>query len=231
MAEYWRRWHMSLSNWLRDYLYYPLVFSIKAHVRTRLYLALFITMVLIGLWHGADWTFVAFGALHGFYMVFGQITQKSRQWIVRKVGFLKFPRLYHFWQTLLTFSLACIGFVFFRAATLGDAGYILIHSFNGLIGFFGRFVGVTTSLNQATTPALFGFLNQFLLDGEGRRQFLFLIFLVLFFVLAEAVSYSKTLNLFSVKYRWVRAVLYFSAVLAIMNLGVTHEIPFIYFQF
>ena len=106
-----------------------------------------------------------------------------------------------------------------------------IHSFNGLIGFFGRFVGVTTSLNQATTPALFGFLNQFLLDGEGRRQFLFLIFLVLFFVLAEAVSYSKTLNLFSVKYRWVRAVLYFSAVLAIMNLGVTHEIPFIYFQF
>ena len=66
--EFWRRWHISLSSWLRDYLYFPLGGSRKGKLRT--YINLMVTMLLGGLWHGAAWTFVVWGGLHGFYLLF-----------------------------------------------------------------------------------------------------------------------------------------------------------------
>src|SRR3989344_2706600 len=89
IAEFWRRWHISLSSWLSDYVYYPLVLSSKRIGRIKIYWALFVTFILIGLWHGANWTFVAFGAIQGLYMIFGQMTKNFRQWLTKITGLLK----------------------------------------------------------------------------------------------------------------------------------------------
>jgi len=85
IAEFWRRWHISLSTWLRDYLYYPLVFSRKNKTRAWMYTSTFITFILIGLWHGAGWNYIIMGAIFGFYLVFGEMTKKVRKKILKFV--------------------------------------------------------------------------------------------------------------------------------------------------
>lgn len=222
MAEYWRRWHISLSNWLRDYLYYPLALSIKAGARIKLYWALFITMVLIGLWHGANWTFVAFGAIHGLYMIVGQATKNWRRRLAEVLNLSRLGRLYYTWQIAATFTMASIGFVFFRAGSLSDAVYIITRSLYGVVNFFG---GINTPAASSD------FFNLLLLDGQGKRNFVFLLGSVLFFIVAELISYKKTLAAFRARWPCIQWLLYFAAILGIMNLGITHEIPFIYFQF
>lgn len=109
ITEFWRRWHISLSTWLRDYLYIPLGGSHKSKMRT--YINLAATMLLGGLWHGAQWTYLVWGAWHGFLLAAERALGKKTPW-----EFL--PR---FLQVLITFVLVMIGWVFFRSAGLGVA--------------------------------------------------------------------------------------------------------------
>jgi alginate O-acetyltransferase complex protein AlgI len=132
IAEFWRRWHISLSNWFRDYFYQPLALPLaRQFSKFGLYLALFITFVVIGLWHGAGWTYIFFGAVFGFYIIFGMITKRLRDRIARKTRIIKFPKIYEVWQMLITFALVCIGFVFFRAQSIADAFYFIGHLVSG----------------------------------------------------------------------------------------------------
>ncbi|MBI3412202.1 MAG: MBOAT family protein [Planctomycetes bacterium] len=114
MSAFWRRWHISLSTWLRDYLYLPLGGNragFAAACRN-----LMVVMLLGGLWHGANWTFLVWGAYHGFLLVVGRIRER--------LGLLTQP----FWRPLAivtTFLLVCIGWVFFRAQCLADAQVVL----------------------------------------------------------------------------------------------------------
>lgn len=231
MSEYWRRWHMSLSNWLRDYLYYPLALSIKASAHIKLYAALFITMVLIGLWHGANWTFIAFGALHGLYLTVGQATKNLRERFVKAIGLMRFERLYAVWQTTVTFALACVGFIFFRANSLGDALYITIQGAGGILSLLDGIGGVVASVLRARLYPLSSLLNSLLLDGEGRRNLIFLFGLILLLAGTEIMSCKGVFASWRTKWPQLKWIFYFIAVISIMNLGVTHEIPFIYFQF
>jgi alginate O-acetyltransferase complex protein AlgI len=121
ITEFWKRWHMSLSNWLREYLYISLGGNRKGLVRT--YINLFLTMLLGGLWHGANWTFVLWGAWHG------AILMLERYWDQR---FGK-PLLPAWLRVLKTMLLVIIGWVLFRAANLTGAG----HMFQGMLGFNG----------------------------------------------------------------------------------------------
>jgi alginate O-acetyltransferase complex protein AlgI len=111
-SDFWRRWHISLSRWLRDYLYIPLGGNRKGPTRTMV--NLFLTMLLGGLWHGANWTFVVWGAYHGMLLAAQRLIPKSWDHPALRPA-----------TTLLTFLLVCIGWVFFRAQTLGEAGTIL----------------------------------------------------------------------------------------------------------
>jgi alginate O-acetyltransferase complex protein AlgI len=111
-ADFWRRWHISLSRWLRDYLYIPLGGNRLGPTRTMA--NLFITMVLGGLWHGANWTFVIWGAYHGLLLVAQRLIPQS--W--------DHPALRPF-AMLITFVAVCVGWVFFRAQTFADAEEIL----------------------------------------------------------------------------------------------------------
>jgi alginate O-acetyltransferase complex protein AlgI len=107
-ADFWRRWHISLSRWLRDYLYIPLGGNRKGPVRTMV--NLFVTMLLGGLWHGANWTFVVWGAYHGTLLAIQRIIPKSWAHPALRPA-----------TTLMTFLLVCVGWVLFRAQTFTDA--------------------------------------------------------------------------------------------------------------
>jgi alginate O-acetyltransferase complex protein AlgI len=119
--DFWRRWHISLSTWLRDYLYIPLGGSRGAAWRT--YLNLMITMLLGGLWHGAAWTFVIWGALHGFYLVVHRLWSLI-SWapIVR----LRQTAPWRWTARLLLFHAVCLGWVFFRSPSFGIA-FTMLH--------------------------------------------------------------------------------------------------------
>lgn len=119
IQDFWRRWHMTLSRWLRDYLYVPLGGNRKGPVRT--YVNLFLTFLLGGLWHGAGWTFVLWGAMHGGGTAFHKFWQTRN---------LKLPRWAGWSITLLFVHCA---WVFFRAQTFDDA----VKVFRGMFGFGG----------------------------------------------------------------------------------------------
>ncbi|MEO8665669.1 MAG: MBOAT family O-acyltransferase [Ignavibacteria bacterium] len=128
--EFWQRWHISLSTWFRDYLYIPL--GGNRVTIPRWYLNLFITFIISGLWHGANWTFVIWGALHGFYLIFGIVTKKYRIKIAGLAGMNKFPWFYKSVQIIITFSLVCFAWIFFRAADFETAVYIVKNMFSGI---------------------------------------------------------------------------------------------------
>ena len=116
ITDFWRRWHISLSSWLRDYLYVPL--GGNRHGRLMTYRNLMLTMLLGGLWHGANWNFVIWGAFHGGILsierLLGLAKPRERGWTPGDV-----PR------AILTFVLVCIGWVFFRAAGVHDAMLVI----------------------------------------------------------------------------------------------------------
>ena len=112
LQDFWRRWHISLSTWLRDYLYIPLGGSRRG--RTRIYINLMITMLLGGLWHGANWTFVVWGALHGGWLAFERFLIEDLGLAIRgpfRVGLSR----------LVTLAFVGMTWVFFRAAHVSDA--------------------------------------------------------------------------------------------------------------
>ena len=116
MQDFWRRWHISLSTWLRDYLYIPLGGNRGGALLTHRNLAL--TMVLGGLWHGASWNFVVWGAIHGGALALERMLRRERS-PRRSVAELSILGGAARW--LLTFHVVCLAWVFFRAPTLGDA--------------------------------------------------------------------------------------------------------------
>jgi len=119
LRDFWRRWHISLSTWLRDYLYIPLGGSRRGHLRTQL--NLLVTMLLGGLWHGANWTFVVWGAIHGVMLAVNRHLQRRAE---RRPGPPRRP-LNVWLRRLGTFHLVCLAWVFFRADSVGAAAAFL----------------------------------------------------------------------------------------------------------
>lgn len=119
--DFWRRWHISLSNWLRDYLYIPLGGS-RAHSASKTTRNLFITMVLAGLWHGANWTFVVFGAIHGIVLAAERYLFPVRRKAKRASLSRQPTGFFSLWgQRILVFHILCLSLVFFRASSLRAA--------------------------------------------------------------------------------------------------------------
>jgi D-alanyl-lipoteichoic acid acyltransferase DltB (MBOAT superfamily) len=130
IIDFWRRWHMTLSRFLRDYLYIPLGGNRKGRIRR--HINLFITMLLGGLWHGAGWTFVAWGGLHGLYLV---INHAWRHFVDKHFSRVDSKRVYRFAARLLTFIAVVVAWVFFRAESMDGALAMLkgMAGMNGLI--------------------------------------------------------------------------------------------------
>lgn len=127
VGEFWRRWHISLSTWFRDYLYIPLGGNRCSKVRHSL--NLMIVFLVSGLWHGASWGYVAWGALHGVYQVIGIHTKQLRKQIADRLQFRQESFSYKLMQTGMTFSLVGFAWIFFRAETIRQAGSMISRLF------------------------------------------------------------------------------------------------------
>lgn len=119
ITEFWRRWHISLSSWLKDYIYIPLGGNRKGSLRT--YVNIMITMLLGGLWHGAGYTFVIWGGLHGIYLSLHKLFLRDK-----KVGFSNPPHspidlIKWLFGVIITFNIVCLAWIFFRADSLSSA--------------------------------------------------------------------------------------------------------------
>ncbi len=117
LQDFWRRWHMTLSFWLRDYLYIPLGGSKDGRAKT--YRNIMITMILGGLWHGAGWTFLCWGALQGLGQCAGHFRRDLR--VQKGLPAQSDAPLAQAWQRFATFNLVCLGWIFFRAESINDA--------------------------------------------------------------------------------------------------------------
>ncbi|WP_029232793.1 MBOAT family O-acyltransferase [Butyrivibrio sp. VCB2006] len=119
IAEFWRRWHISLSSWLKDYIYIPLGGNRKGVARK--YLNIIIVFAVSGLWHGANWTFVVWGLLHGLYQIVGFLLKPVRDFLVKTFKVDRESFAHGLVKTVITFLLVNLAWVFFRADTLAAA--------------------------------------------------------------------------------------------------------------
>ncbi len=213
IAEFWRRWHISLGGWFREYVYFPLGGSRVSLHRT--YINLAIVFLVSGLWHGANWTFLIWGGLHAFFQIFGKITQPIRIRLCNALGLNRDTASYRAFQTLITFTLVSFAWIFFRADSLSDAMYIVRHlSLDGLIGFLK---GGAFQLGLDKLDFLLGscsIIALSLLDYHSTRT--------------KLIGVLQKENL---PFRWI---VYYSIIFIIILLGYYggyDEANFIYFQF
>ncbi|MCB9100548.1 MAG: MBOAT family protein [Anaerolineales bacterium] len=210
-VDFWRRWHISLSTWFRDYLYIPLGGNRVAV--NRWYANLFIVFLISGLWHGANWTFVIWGGLHGLYVIVEVATEQIRVAWSRRLGLDRWPGLLVASSRLSTFGLIGLTWLFFRANSVGDALVLLVR---------------TTLLSnpvEINTPWLMAVAH----PAQQMALALGLIVLLLAVQLAQVRGWPwPVIHRYPV---WLRWATYLLLALSILNLGVTSEVPFIYFQF
>ena len=165
IADFWRRWHISLSSWLLDYVFRPLQINFRNLRTAGNIAALIITFVLIGLWHGASWAFIIWGLLHGVYMSVGLITRNTKKNIFDKLK-LTNTKLLGFGQIFVTFNLVAFSFLFFRADSFETASNILhqIFFFFKPEVFMQFITGYTPTFILIASGFLFHFLPSSLLD-------------------------------------------------------------------
>jgi D-alanyl-lipoteichoic acid acyltransferase DltB (MBOAT superfamily) len=133
ITEFWRRWHISLSSWLRDYLYIPLGGNKHGKIRQNINLA--ITMLIGGFWHGANWTFIFWGALHGFALGFDKIRMYVTEQILgERIENPTTKKMMHVLGVLFTFHFVCFTWIFFKASSFSDALVILDQIWNNFQG-------------------------------------------------------------------------------------------------
>jgi alginate O-acetyltransferase complex protein AlgI len=210
IQEFWRRWHISLSTWFRDYLYIPLGGNRVSIPRWSL--NLLIVLMICGLWHGANWTFVLWGGLHGCFLVFSAFTRQARNKVHQVIGLTRIPRFHKYLKGLITFSLVCFAWVFFRANHLSDAFFIISHLLTGWQGLgaeaLAPFLG-SLKFNSIIGVASIGILLVVhLLQGDKR--------------LTDWLSERR------MGFRWS---FYYGMILAMLLFGQFGSKEFIYFQF
>jgi alginate O-acetyltransferase complex protein AlgI len=207
VADFWRRWHISLSTWFKDYLYFPLGGNRVA--KGRWAFNVMVVFLVSGLWHGAAWTYVIWGALHGAYLVAEDLTAGARARIAEVTGLARFPRLRKGLAVLATFHLVLFAWIFFRARTLSDAWLILKTIASG--AGFGRGAAAL----GLTAPILALCLG-------------LIVLLETVHVLQERGVGARMLGNTPVTVRWG---LYLLLLMGVLNLRPAEVAPFIYFQF
>ncbi len=208
IADFWRRWHISFSRWILDYIFKPLQMRFRDLRNAGTALALVITFLVSGIWHGANWCFITWGLLHGIFLgasVFYRPLQKS---LYKKTGLDKSP-LRKVWQVIVTFNLVCFAWIFFRSATIADALFIVQRIFT---------VGAGTKA--------FPFLS---FKGDLTSALVALAVIVLVFLAKSRTHVAKT---FFARPAWIRWSAYYALVIGVLYLGKLFDVKeFIYFQF
>ena len=234
IIDFWRHWHMSLSRFLRDYLYIPLGGNRRGKVRR--YINLMVTMLLGGLWHGANWTFVVWGCLHGLFLIINHACQNIYGRLV--YPFEKHSVISTFISHCITFISVVFAWVFFRSDSLQSANIVI----RGMLGFNGTALPwkwVEDSDQNTFIQWLFsiGFrtaYNDKLFDGDPELRVLFiLLFICLFLPNTEEIF---SCNRLSINDMWIwkpnKYWLFFTVLVGFLAiLSISDMSEFIYFQF
>ncbi len=205
ISEFWKRWHISLSTWFRDYLYIPLGGNRVGPVRH--YANLLTVFLVSGLWHGANWTYLIWGGLHGLYQMTGLLTAPLRRRALAALRWRPDALPLRCGRILLNFHLVLIAWVFFRAPSLDQA-----------LAVFRRMADL--SPGRLRLP-----------EQSAMDLWITLAALVTLGIIEACWERWPLPDLFRRAPAYVRWGAYVGAALAILNLGVTQEVPFIYFQF
>jgi alginate O-acetyltransferase complex protein AlgI len=204
IEEFWRRWHISLSTWFRDYLYIPLGGNRVA--MPRWFFNLLLVFLISGLWHGANWTFIAWGGLNGIYLITAILTKKWKTGVANALGLTRIPFIYKAIQVITTFLLVSLAWVFFRANNIADAVLII-----------KKIISDRGSVFQGHDTTTFSYS-------------LLAIFLLLIIEIKKEYFQGKYL-FFTNSNTVIRYSSYTIAVISILLLGVCDGGQFIYFQF
>ena len=132
IKDFWRRWHISLTSWFTDYIYIPLGGSRCS--KARHYANIFIVFLVSGIWHGAAWTYILWGVIHGVYQIIGNITSKPRSKLWAKLGVNEKGYFFMWGRRIITFILVCLAWMAFRANSLSDLGMLYKTLFTGWSG-------------------------------------------------------------------------------------------------
>jgi D-alanyl-lipoteichoic acid acyltransferase DltB (MBOAT superfamily) len=206
IVEFWRRWHISFSRWIFDYLFNPLQFALRDLRTTGVVIGLIVTFAVTGIWHGVGWTFVVWGLIHGGYMSVSISTRTVRKKWHHRLWHDR-PGVGHAWQVLATFHLVLLSWIFFRAESLGDALYVVGHIGAGVSGTRALLFQASAFnlLVVAFGTAVVGWID---MVGSGHR--------------VEGILKQPP---------WLRWPAYYALATAILVLGAEARAPFIYFQF
>lgn len=207
ISEFWKRWHISLSTWFRDYLYISLGGNRVSKARS--YFNQFFVFLVSGLWHGANWTFVIWGSLHGAFLIIGRFTYEFRSRWGAKLGLGEVKFLNKIIQVSSTFALAAFAWIFFRAASFSDALTIIKNS-------------AAVSKTQ---------LGLYMLGTDSYNFILCFIFIAFMEVIHYGMRNGDVNYLMNRQSAAARWAIYLIFMLLILNFGVFGNNQFIYFQF
>jgi D-alanyl-lipoteichoic acid acyltransferase DltB (MBOAT superfamily) len=214
IADFWKRWHISLTSWLTDYVYTPLTRQRRFKIKffTMMLIGLFITFTVSGFWHGAGWTFVVWGMLHGTYIVVSLLSQKQRAKFVRWIGLDKLPALHHAIKIAITFSLVCFAYIWVRASSGADALYITTHL---LTGWSNPGVGIKRVI------------------GTELLSFVLCLIGIAVMIAADALHGTNGVRaILAARPAWMRWGLYYAGFASILLFGMIYsQQNFIYFRF
>jgi len=217
VSEFWRRWHISLSTWFRDYVYIPLGGNRKGKMRK--YVNLMITFGVSGLWHGASWNYVAWGLIHGMYQIIGDITKPWREKLYNITGTKTESFSFKLGKVISTFVLVDFAWIFFRAGSIGIAIEYIKRIFTKWDPW-SLFNGEIYSL------------------GLDRPEFNILIVAGVILLLVDLIRYKKqqTITQFldeqCIWFRWGAIILMIGAIIVYGMYGINFDsAQFIYFQF
>ena len=209
IAEFWRRWHISLTTWFRDYVYIPLGGSRVS--KAKVIRNTFIIFLVSGFWHGANWTFIAWGAYHALLFLPLILTGKNRKYTNQVAEGRWLPSLKEVGQMLLTFFLAVFGWIIFRAESIGQAW----EYFQGMLQF-------------GTVRALYRFFS--LPEIWPTNLFIIILLVIEWLQRNKQHGFEGIDKLFLLHNKHLRPILYALLLILIMVFGGKHA-SFIYFQF
>ncbi len=209
LRDFWNRWHISLTTWFRDYVLYSLPYvKNKKVIFSRLYFNLIITYLLMGLWHGANWTFVIFGLLNGIFLVLETITEKRRNWFNELTGINRSTFLKNLLGNIITLFLIIFTLFFFRGDNVKDS---------------------LLMLSNAVDFTHFGESLREILDNN---ELLFGIGMLVVLMVAEHIHEKHDLvRIIASKPMILRWSIYLGFIFFILVFGVLQKQKFIYFQF
>lgn len=215
IKEFWTRWHISLSTWFKDYLYISLGGNRKGIIRT--YFNLMITFLVSGIWHGANWTFILWGGLNGFYQIIGDLKNRFLKSINFNIKNKYINSFFNIFRILITFSLICFSLIFFRANTVKDAFYIINNLFSDI-------------QNVNNIQYLYNISTQL---GLNIFEILMATACIIILFIIEIFEYKQRIYITLNKLPFIiRFIFYYIITIIILSMGVFNNAgQFIYFQF